>query len=155
MIKHFILATSTLLLFSCSDNTSDSKEQKNDSTPAIVSNFNKNISALEDFDSKTPITDYAKEAEEKATDKDAFTKDNIEEVLTKAKDYKTSIIIVEDHTIVKISNMEDCKASGSWGACMPMGKGYIKRGDLVAKKDYINNIIGTPDNQNRIIYYFN
>ena len=51
--------------------------------------------------------------------------------------------------------MIDCIQSGSWGACMPYAKGYIKKGSLIEKEDYINNIIGIPDSQLRKVYLFN
>jgi len=38
---------------------------------------------------------------------------------------------------------------------MPHAEGYIKKGGLTYKKDYINNIIGLPDAQERTMYLFN
>ncbi len=153
MTKFFPFILAGMFFVSCSNETKSTDDTE--STPKIVKAFNKKISALEEFDSKTPIADYAQEAEETAADKVTLTKENVSSLIEQMEQYTFSVIVVEDHTIVKISNIEDCKASGSWGACMPMGKGYIKRGDLVPKKDYINNIIGTPDSQKRVVYFFN
>ena len=37
---------------------------------------------------------------------------------------------------------------------MPFVEGYIKKGKLNYKKDYMNNVIGTPDGQQRVAYFF-
>ena len=63
-------------------------------------------------------------------------------------------IIVANHTVIKITDFNDCKPSASWGTCMPMAEGYIKKGVLQHEKDYCNNIIGLPDNQKRTLYLF-
>lgn len=42
---------------------------------------------------------------------------------------KTCIIVVENHTIVKFSDLKKCSQLNSWGACMPYGEGYIQMGD--------------------------
>ena len=67
---------------------------------------------------------------------------------------KTCIIIVENHTIVKFSDIKKCNYSGSWGMCMPYGEGYIQNGGLKSTNDFINNIIGKPDAQKRVMYIF-
>jgi hypothetical protein len=38
---------------------------------------------------------------------------------------------------------------------MPKCEGYIKKGKLNYKSNYMNNIIGIPDNQERVAYFFN
>ena len=103
-----------------------------------------------------PITTINKLAEQQADKTIELTKDNIEETLKMAKSYKTCIITVGVHTIVKITDFEDASPSGAWGASMPMGKGYIqKAGVLNEKNDYIKNIIGRPGSQERKVFLFN
>ncbi|MCT4602952.1 MAG: hypothetical protein N4A59_08650 [Marinifilum sp.] len=103
-----------------------------------------------------PIITINKLAEEQADKTIELTKDNIEETLEMAKSYNTCIITVGIHTIVKITDFEDCSPSGAWGASMPMGKGYVqKAGVLNEKNDYIKNIIGRPGSQERKVFLFN
>ncbi|AUP79311.1 hypothetical protein [Flavivirga eckloniae] len=121
----------------------------------IVSEFLADIKTLEDVKGQNPISSFQKLAEEKASKVLTVSKDNIKEVLASAKEYSNCVITTGDHTIVKISDITDCKPSGSWGACMPFAKGYIKKGELILQEDYINNIIGIPDSQDRKAYLFN
>jgi hypothetical protein len=37
---------------------------------------------------------------------------------------------------------------------MPRAAGYVKKGDLVYMNDYVNNVIGAPDAQKRMLYLF-
>lgn len=57
--------------------------------------------------------------------------------------------------MVKIKNSMDYKPSRSWSACMPSAEGYVKKGKLIKQDNYLNFIIGTPDSQERIAYFFN
>ena len=123
---------------------------------ALVSGFLNNISSLEDVEGKkNPIVMFQELAANEANEVISISKDNIEDVLSKAKRYKNCVLTVKDHTIVKITDVNDCKQSGSWAACMPYATGYIKKGDLIFQEDYINNIIGLPNSQERIAYFFN
>lgn len=102
-----------------------------------------------------PIASISELAKDQAAETIALTKDNIKDVLQKAKEYKSCYIIVGVHSIVKITNLEDCSPSGVWGTCMPKGKGYVQRaGVLNEKVDYIKNIIGRPDSQMRNVFLF-
>ena len=102
-----------------------------------------------------PLVTVSELAAGKAAKSIEITKENIESALATAKSYKTSIIIVGRHTIVKITDLDDCTQSGAWGTCMPKGVGYIqKSGELNKKEGYINNIIGIPDGQKRMLYLF-
>ena len=84
-----------------------------------------------------------------------LTKENVDEILEIAKEYKSCYITVGIHTIVRITNLEDCSPSGAWGTRMPKGKGYVQRaGVLNEKVDYIKNIIGRPDSQTRKVFLF-
>jgi len=65
------------------------------------------------------------------------------------------VVTVGFHTIVKVSDFENCIQSGFWGVCMPYAEGYIQKGSLAPQKDYLNNIIGKPDAQERMMFLFN
>lgn len=151
-MKKIILPLIVLAFIAC--NSDNSTEASGDTNKTIVADFLTNVESFEAIEEKAPISYFAKLANDIAEETATVTKDNIQDVLDAAKHYGKCIIIVGDHTIVKIDNVEDCKQSGSWGACMPMAKGYIKRGDLDYQEDYINNIIGTPDSQERTAYLF-
>lgn len=102
-----------------------------------------------------PISTINKLAEQQADKTVELNKENIKETLNLAKTYKSCIITVDVHTIVKITNFNDCSPSGAWGTCMPMGKGYVqKSGILNEKNGYIKNIIGRPGSQNIKAYLF-
>ena len=103
-----------------------------------------------------PIVTINNLAEEQADKTIELTKDNTKQTLEIAKGYKACFITVGVHTIVKVTDFEDCSPSGAWGACMPKGKGYVqKSGVLHEKEDYIKNIIGRPGNQVRKVFLFN
>lgn len=121
---------------------------------SIISSFLSDISSLENNENQNPIVSFQEAAENDASKSLVVSKDNMENVLSLAKDYNHCIITTEDHTIVKIDNTRDCKQSGSWGACMPFVTGYIKKGTLVLQEDYMNNIIGLPDSKVRMAYFF-
>jgi hypothetical protein len=87
-------------------------------------------------------------------DKIVVSKKNIKKVLIKSKEYSNCVIVTGNHTIVKIISFDNCQQSGSWEACMPTVEGYIKKGNLNYKKDFMNNVIGKPDKQERVAYFF-
>jgi len=120
---------------------------------AIVANFLNDVNSLSNV-SSDPIGSFKTAAFESADKSVSVTGEGIATFLEDAKLYKHCVITTGDHTIVKITSFDDCKQSGSWGACMPMAEGFIKKGELVAQKDYINNIIGQPDDQDRVAFLF-
>jgi hypothetical protein len=134
-----------------------SSEQSNKTNDPIVSSFLKETASLEDFteNKENPITRFIEEAKQSAAITEKIDKQNIKALLLQAKDYQHCVITTGNHTIVKIISLEDCKDSGSWGACMPKAEGFIKKNKLIAQKDYINNIIGRPDDQERTCFMFN
>ncbi len=152
MRKQIIVVLISVLFLSC-------KKEKKVEAPTIevkstvVSNFLKNINSLKEV--KKPITQFQDEVMRIAAKKEDITKDNINEILKTAENYTSLVIVVSNHTIVKINDVKNCKTSGSWAACMPYAKGFIKKGQLVYKEDYCNNIIGRPDSQKRTAYFFN
>lgn len=150
-MRNIILSLFVIFIFSCNSNT---KENASSNTN-IVADFLNDISSLEDIEGKNPIVLFQESAENKADKIISLSKDNIKDVLDKAKEFKYCVVIVGDHTILKIEDLEDCKQSGSWAACMPSVEGYIKKNELVYQEDYMNNIIGLPDGQSRTAYLFN
>lgn len=150
-MKKTILAIATIAtLFSCSQSPSNSDTTKQ----AVVSDFLSDISSLEE--QEKPIKTFVSVAQETADKVVDLDKTNIKDVLETAHGYQHLVIVTGNHTIVNIEHDElnNCKQSGSWGACMPYAEGYIKKGDLVFQEGYINNIIGTPDDQERVAYFF-
>lgn len=143
------LTALTILLISC-EGRPKSTAQDNE----LLSTFIENPGNLKDVEVKSPIEKIKTAAEESAVKVVALTKDNVEEVLEEAKEHSHVLISTGDHTLVLIDDMEDCKTSGSWEACMPHAEGYIQRGGLEYQDDYINNIIGKPDEQERLVFFF-
>jgi len=91
----------------------------------LVSNFLNDVSTLKNTEEGNPILLFKKYADEEADKVIQIEEDNMEEVLEKAKDFKYCVITVADHTIVKITDPNDCKQSTSWGAKMPLVEGFI------------------------------
>lgn len=121
----------------------------------IVHNFLTDVSSLEKSGVANPITAFQQVAQTQADKVITLTKENIQEVLDLASSYKNCVITTDDHTIIKITDLNNCTQSGTWGACMPFVKGYIKKGDLQPQQDYMNNVIGTSETQTRKAYFFN
>ncbi len=144
--------TTLLLLTLCIGFTS-AQESKNET----IKSFLNDIITLNagDLSAYSPITSFNKIAIEKATKSIVITKENINNSINEAKNYKACIITVDSHTIVKITDFNKTIMSGSWGCKMPYGTGYIQKGNLNFKEDYINNIIGKPGSQRRMMYLFN
>ena len=146
-MKQILITLLTLIIVSCSS------PEKDNST---VTNFLEDISSLEDNVAKgeNPIVNFIETAKYSAEVSTKLTKENINDLLIEAKQYNHCVITTGDHTIAIITDLDDCKTSSSWDACMPYAKGYIKKGKLIHQSDYINNIIGLPDDQERILYLF-
>jgi len=123
----------------------------------IIKNLLKDIAAFDNASSGSLSTIQAVDviAAQKAEKKVSLTVDNIKDAMKDAKQYKYCLIIVGVYTIVKVTDFEKCSQSGSWGMCMPYGEGFIRKGSFVSQRDYINNIIGKPDSQERKMYLFN
>jgi hypothetical protein len=120
----------------------------------VVSNFLIDVKSLEIDTNTNSIVAFKELAEKIADNKMVVSKKNIEKVLINSKDYSNCVLVTGNHTIVKIISFDNCQKSGSWKACMPFVEGYIKKGKLNYKKDYMNNVIGTPDGQERVAYFF-
>lgn len=155
-MKHLIWVLAIPVLMSCANEAEPLSVEKSKKVgkEIIEDSFLTKTNFLEDFDGPNPIESLKAMAEKKADRKIKFGKNNIQSLLNEARDYSEFLIIVENHTVVKIDDLDNCNPSRSWNACMPFGEGYIKKGELIAKEDYINNLIGTPDGQERIAYLF-
>ena len=136
---------SFLFLLAISSNAQDNGQE-------TMKQFVKDIPALS-TENITTIGDLAAAAQKNASKTIELTKENMAQSLKDAEG-KTCIIIVENHTIVRFSDVKKCRQSGAWGACMPYGEGYIKSGAFTSTNDYINNIIGIPDTQKRTLFVF-
>ena len=141
----FICAVAMLLLTNCS-----SSEKKQDSR------FNGDILNLDDslMDSRQPINAIASLAKRDADKTINLDPENIAQALEEAKSYAEAIIIVGNHTVVKITDFNDCKKSSSWKTNMPYGKGFVQNKGLNKCSDYLNQLIGQPDKQERVLYLF-
>lgn len=143
-----------VVMIGCSSEK-EQNEETEQTRQSIVADFIRDISFLESVEANSEIAAFEQEATAVAERMIPINKENIATVLVAAKHYKAMVITVEDHTIVKVLDLSDCQPSGSWGTCMPLGEGYVKKGELVKCKDYINNIIGSYDSQQRTAYLFN
>ena len=146
-----ILFFASVVIIGC-DSKTKLKEDGNENN--VVSNFLSDVKSLEIDTNTNSIVAFKELAEEIADNKMVVSKKNIKKVLIKSKDYSNCVIVTGNHTIVKIISFDNCQKSGSWEACMPFVEGYIKKGKLNYKKDYMNNVIGTPDGQQRVAYFF-
>ncbi len=133
---------------------SDKNVENTDGNNTVVADFLEHVESFEAIEEAAPVAYFEELVSNAADETINLSKDNINDVLETAKSYSHIVIIVEDHTIVRVDDVTDCQQSGSWGACMPIGEGYIKKGDLEYQDDYINNIIGRPDSQARTAYLF-
>ena len=150
----YLLFFASILIFGCNSKTdlNPEGEKKQDN---IVSKFLSDVKSLETDTNTNPIVAFKELAEKIAEDKIILSKKNIKKVLIKSKEFSNCVIITGKHTIVKIISFDNCQQSGSWKACMPTVEGYIKKGKLNYKKDFMNNVIGIPDKQERVAYFFN
>ena len=150
----YLLSFASILIIGCNSKTDVNPEedqvQKNTVTKFLI-----DVKLLESDTNANPIVAFKDLAEEIAKDKIILSKKNIKKVLIKSKEYSNCVIVTGNHTIVKILSFDNCQQSGSWEACMPTVEGYIKKGKLNYKKDFMNNVIGKPDKQERVAYFFN
>ena len=149
----YLLSFASILIIGCNSKTdvNPEEDQVQDNT---VSKFLIDVKSLESDTNTNPIVAFKDLALEIAEDKMVVSKKNIKKVLIKSKEYSNCVIVTGNHTIVKILSFDNCQQSGSWKACMPTVEGYIKKGKLNYKKDFMNNVIGKPDKQERVAYFF-
>jgi predicted transcriptional regulator YdeE len=149
----YLLSFASILIIGCNSKT-DVNPEEDQVQDNIVSKFLIDVKSLESDTNTNPIVAFKDLAEEIAEDKMIVSKKNIKKVLIKSKEYSNCVIVTGNHTIVKILSFDNCQQSGSWKACMPTVEGYIKKGKLNYKKDFMNNVIGKPDKQERVAYFF-
>jgi len=143
-----LLLAALVLVVSTSLNAQSKVETLSEFLNGIISFENAQLNA------GTPISSIKELASAQADKTIDLTKANVKEVLEQAKNYHFAVITVGTHTIARITDLSDCIQSGSWGTCMPMGEGYVQKSGLTNKNDYINNIIGIPNSQERTVYFF-
>lgn len=143
----------SLILVGCGSETETLPEEETIEINT-VREFLRDVSSLEKDTNVNPIIAFKNSANDLADKKIVLTKDNINEVLNDCENFSSCVVVVDNHTVVKINSLENCQQSGSWKACMPMCSGYIKKGELIYKEDYMNNVIGIPDGQERLVYLF-
>lgn len=150
----YLLSFASILIIGCNSKT-DVNPEEDQVQENTVTKFLIDVKSLESDTNANPIVAFKDLAEEIAKDKIILSKKNIKKVLIKSKEYSSCVIVTGNHTIVKILSFDNCQQSGSWEACMPTVEGYIKKGKLNYKKDFMNNVIGKPDKQERVAYFFN
>lgn len=152
MKKYFTFLFVAALGVACSSNDSESSSAENSDSMAVA--FLENPSVVLNSEGN-PIDELKLDASENADKVMQLTGENAEEVLAQAKEYTSCLVVTENHTAVRIVDFNDCTQSGSWGVCMPFAEGYIrKEGTMKPQGDYLNNIIGRPDEQERTVYLF-
>ncbi len=107
-----------------------------------------------EISTKKPIQQFRDFAEISASKRISINKANINESFDEAQNYNFCIVLVANHTLVKVEDFKTCTPSASWGVCMPKVSGYIKKRQLQYQNDFMNNVIGLPDNQERYMYLF-
>lgn len=142
-------------MVSCENSTATNNIATNKEKPNTVSLFLADVQSILSDTNKNPIVTFSKLAKDISEKNIRLKKNNIASALEEAKEYSNGVIVVENHTIVKLISFDDCQKSGSWGVCMPKGEGFIKKGNLNYKSDYINNIIGTPNSKKVTLFLFN
>jgi len=108
------------------------------------------------LDKEQPIASINEIAKLKADKTIEINYETIGNALLEAKNYKHCLISVDGHTLLKVVSFKDSSLSGTWHVATPLCKGYVqKSGVLYEKKDYLKNLIGSPDSQIRTMYLFN
>ncbi|GGH68292.1 MAG: hypothetical protein EP346_10725 [Bacteroidetes bacterium] len=152
MKKYFSFLLIATLGVACSSN--DSETPSSDKAESMAVAFLENPSVVLNTEGN-PIDELKLDASENADKVIKLTGENAEEVFSQAKEYSSCLVVTENHTAVRIVDFDDCAQSGSWGVCMPLAEGYIrKEGTMKPQGDYLNNIIGRPDDQERTVYLF-
>lgn len=121
---------------------------------ARLFNASRDIENIKSWEEHNPIEVFLTLATKEADEAISLNEGNMNMSIQKANKYENCIIVVDNHTIVRVENLKNCQASGSWKTCMPIAKGFVQKGELQAKEDFLNNIIGKPDLQQRMMFLF-
>jgi hypothetical protein len=100
-----------VVITSC--NNENNSTSKSNSKKNTVTEFIRDVKTLESDTNINPIETFKQLADDVADEKLAFTKYNIKDLLIKARDYSSCVIVTANHTIVKIESLDDCQQSGS------------------------------------------
>lgn len=147
MKKFIILLT---IAFTLSSQAQETKTKVLKEFLSDIINFDGKV-----FNEAQPITSFKQLAQDNAAEIIKITHKNIKLALSEAKRFRHCLIIVENHTLIRIVDYEDCSPSNCWAACMPLSRAYIQKAGLLNEKnDYLNNVLGCPDTQKRMIYLF-
>lgn len=152
-MKKLILLLVVASLASCN---SDSGSSNGEGNKSIAFRFMDNPAVLLEVEGN-PIITLKENAEATADEVLSLDRANVKEVIAGMKNSSSWLIIVGDHTAVRsVKGAEaDCKVSGSWGECMPLVEGYVRSdGAMKAHGDYMNNVIGLPDDQERWVFLY-
>ncbi|MFA9391613.1 MAG: hypothetical protein ACERKD_17520 [Prolixibacteraceae bacterium] len=140
-----------ILLFIASSSSAQSKSSE-------LKLFFENIMVLQEdqVNGVQPLVQLASILDDAAAKKIILTKENVQEALQEASKYKHTVLLVGNHSLVKIIDLNDCIPSGAWATCMPKGNALIQKGGVfIQRTDYINQLIGVPDGQVRTVYLLN
>ncbi|KAB2808616.1 hypothetical protein [Phaeocystidibacter luteus] len=164
-MKKVLIALAAFAAFACSNESSDANVETIHSgeTPelqesieiSLLEAFAENPAVLKSMEGnqiETLIEDAKANADQVLT----FYVANAEKALEVAAGYQYAVVVTGNHTAVRIASYDDCQQSGSWGICMPLVEGFIRKGgELKEEADYMNMVVGRPDDQNRKIYLLN
>ena len=134
-MKNFTLIALLIFIVGCSSGPKEKIRPQS----GIVSNFLSDVTSLESVEGNKPIAMFQDAAKKLASKVIPISKGNIEDFLKEAKNYKHCVIITGNHTIIKIKDLNKCKASGSWSASMPYAEGYVKKGKLSEILQYLKS----------------
>jgi len=108
----------------------------------------------EKVNEREPIMSILAVAKQQASKTVLLKKENARAALAEAQKHKNVFIVVGHHTIVKITDFTDRQKSTSWATEMPFGVALVQNKGLNETSDYVNQIIGKPDNQTRWLLMF-
>ncbi|MCV6630376.1 MAG: hypothetical protein OIF50_11040 [Flavobacteriaceae bacterium] len=152
MTQKLYLTFLVICMFSCRDTLKIPKDN-------IVQRFIESPKDMMYEPMMSPIDTFVAVADKLADKRVVFRKSKADSLMQLTKEYSHAVIVVETHTIVKLEKLDSCQQSGAWKTCMPLGVGYIKKKSdkhrkMRFQKGNIQYIIGTPDSQTRIMYFF-
>ena len=133
--------------------TSEEKNTGNPEMTPIVLDFLENPVSIATV--TNPIESFVAGADILAVESYNLEEGNAKLMMTKVAEFKAAVVVVDNHTIALVTNNEECRTSLTWGTCMYYSRGYIKKGEMIYTEDFLNNMIGKPDDQKRTIYFFN
>lgn len=139
-----------ILLIGCKNDT-----RKIDNNKQLVKNFLAQPNSIRITTHQNPIAEFNAISRKMAHDYAIMQKSTTDSLLKMSALYRHTVIVIEDHTILKLIEPDSCMPSNAWKACMPKGIGFKRtENKLVPQKGFLQYIIGNPDSKRRIIYFF-